>query len=236
MNLLKRITPQIVLLGIICLVAAFSYVKTEVIGVSSVVDSVKTVIIDAGHGGFDGGAQAYDGTTEKDINLSISQTVCSLLRFNGFNVIMTRDTDMGTEDDDTATIPKRKKSDLNNRLQLMKDNTDAIFVSIHLNKFTTSAASGAQVFYTKNYSEARKLANCIQNSIKTLIQPDNTRVIKQGSDSTYLLKNAAVPAIIVECGFLSNSRELEKLKDSDYQSQMAFAVANGIIEFYNQRS
>lgn len=183
------------------------------------------------HGGFDGGASAADGTVEKDINLSISQKVCALLRFNGYKVIMTRDSDTGTEDDESVAIAKRKKSDLSNRLQLMKDNPDAIFVSIHLNKFTTSAASGAQVFYTKNYKEAYELANCVQSNIKALIQPENTRVVKQGTDSTYLLKNAAVPAIIVECGFLSNKVELERLKSDDYQSQMAFAVVCGVIDF-----
>ncbi len=187
----------------------------------------------ASHGGFDGGASADDGTVEKDINLFISKKLSAILQFNGYNVIMTRDSDTGTEDDESATIPKRKKSDLSNRLQLMKDNPDAIFVSIHLNKFTTSAASGAQVFYTKNYTQAYDLANCVQGSIKTHLQPENTRVVKQGTSSTYLLKNAAVPTIIVECGFLSNNAELERLKNEEYQSQMAFAIASGILEFYN---
>ncbi len=145
---------------------------------------------------------------------------------------MTRDSDTGTEDDKSESIAKRKKSDLSNRLQVMKDNPDAIFVSVHLNKFTTSAASGAQVFYTKNYKDAYDLANCIQTNIKNLIQPENTRVVKQGTSSTYLLKNASVPAIIVECGFLSNKQELAKLKNDDYQSQMAFAIVGGIIDFY----
>ncbi len=233
MNLLKRVTPQLAMLGIICLIAAFSYVKTEVISVNASLDTFGTVIIDAGHGGFDGGASAADGTVEKDINLQISKKVCDLLRFNGINVIMTRESDTGTEDDESDTIAKRKKSDLANRLQIMKDNSDAIFVSIHLNKFTTSAANGAQVFYTKNYTQAYDLANCVQGSIKSLIQPENTRVVKQGTNSTYLLKNAAVPTIIVECGFLSNKAELEQLKNEEYQSQMAFAIVNGILDFYS---
>lgn len=144
---------------------------------------------------------------------------------------MTRTEDIGTEDDQSEAIAKRKKSDLSNRLQLMKDNPDAIFVSVHLNKFTTSAANGAQVFYTKNYDEAYKLALSVQSTIKNLIQPENPRVVKQGTSSTYLLKNATVPAVIVECGFLSNPAELEKLKNEDYQSQMAFAIACGIIDF-----
>lgn len=231
MNMLKRFTPQLALLVIICLIAAFGYVRSGVVSTNTVAEVQKTVIIDAGHGGFDGGASASDGTVEKDINLQISQKLCALLRFNGYNVIMTRESDTGTEDDESAAIAKRKKSDLSNRLQIMNDNPDAIFVSIHLNKFTTSAANGAQVFYTKNYDEAYKLANAVQTNITTLIQPQNTRVVKQGTDSTYLLKNATVPAVIVECGFLSNKAELEKLKSDDYQSQMAFAICGGIINF-----
>ncbi len=230
--MLKRFMPRLILLAVVCLIATLGYIKTEIVGVNTIADISKTIILDAGHGGFDGGASADDGTVEKDINLQISQIVCSMLRFNGYEVIMTRNSDTGTEDDESAAIAKRKKSDLSNRLQLMKDNPEAIFVSIHLNKFTTSAANGAQVFYTKNYTQAYDLANCIQSSIKTLIQPENTRVVKQGTSSTYLLKNAAVPAIIVECGFLSNKQELEKLKTEEYQSKMAFAITSGIMDFY----
>ncbi len=188
----------------------------------------------SGHGGFDGGAAAADGTVEKDINLQIALKTAQMLHFNGYDVIMTRTEDTGTEDDEAEAIAKRKKSDLSNRLQIMKENPDAIFVSIHLNKFTTSAASGAQVFYTANYTEAYTLAQSVQKSITSLLQPENTRVVKQGTSSTYLLKNAPVPAVIVECGFLSNKAELEKLKSDDYQSQMALAIVGGIIDFYNK--
>ena len=234
MNMLKRFTPQLALLTVICIIAAFGYVKTEFIGVNTLPDTTPTVIIDAGHGGFDGGATASDGTVEKDINLQIALKTAQLLRFNGFDVIMTRSEDTGTEDDESVAIAKRKKSDLTNRLQIMKDNPDAVFVSIHLNKFTTSAANGAQVFYTKNRKEALCLAQSLQKSIKTLLQPQNDRVVKQGTNSTFLLKNAVVPTVIVECGFLSNKAELEKLKSEDYQSQMAFAVVCGITDYFKQ--
>lgn len=231
LNMLKRFTPQICLLLIICLVAVFGYVKTEYIDADVNTDIIPTIIIDAGHGGFDGGASANDGTVEKDINLQISLKTANMLKLYGFNVIMTRESDTGTEDDETQSIAKRKKSDLYNRLDFMKENPDAIFVSVHLNKFTTSAANGAQVFYTKNYKEAFSLAQSVQQSITKLIQPENTRVVKQGTDSTYLLKNATVPAIIVECGFLSNKSELEKLKTDEYQSQMAFCIVCGILDY-----
>ena len=228
----------------------FGFILTFTVAVSSAViaensnvfiknASVKSadeciVIIDAGHGNFDGGAVAKDGTIEKDINLQIALRVAKHLEFNGYNVILTRSEDLGTEDDSNLSIPRRKRSDLKNRLDLMSENQDAIFVSIHLNKFTTSAASGAQVFYSKNYDEAALLAKCIQDNIVSLLQPLNDRAIKQGTSSTYLLKNAKVPAVIVECGFLSNSLELEKLKSDEYQSQMAFAISGGIINFYKE--
>ncbi len=233
--MLKRFTPQFALLAIICIIAAYGYVKSGIIDANTTVNTTPSVIIDAGHGGFDGGAVAKDGTVEKDINLQISLKVSQMLKYNGYDVIMTRDGDTGTEDDENAAIASRKKSDLSNRLSLMKNNPDAIYVSIHLNKFTTSAASGAQVFYTKNYDEARLLAESVQSKIIELIQPENTRVVKQGTSSTYLLKNAAVPAIIVECGFLSNHLELEKLKTEDYQSQMAFAIVCGITNFLENK-
>lgn len=197
--------------------------------------SSATIIIDAGHGGFDGGAVANDGTSEKDINLNIALYLGNLLEANGYNVIYTRTADIGTESDENDTISKRKVSDLKNRLKLMTENPDSVFVSIHLNKFSASDVRGAQVFYSPKFSEAKEMSENIQNSIKTLIQNDNVRTVKKGYESTYLLKNATVPAVIVECGFISNFHELELLKTDKYQKQMAFAIFGGICEFYKYR-
>ena len=147
-------------------------------------------------------------------------------------VIYTRTEDTGTEDDSDVSIGKRKVSDLNNRLALMTKHPDSIFVSVHLNKFTTSSASGAQVFYSKDFDDAKNLSVSIQNSIVSFIQPNNTRVVKPGTSSAMLLHKAKVPAVIVECGFLSNSAELQLLKTEKYQKQMAFAIYCGIINFY----
>ena len=158
------------------------------------------VFANASHGGFDGGAVAGDGTVEKDINLNISLTLAKFLKQNGFRVIMTREADVSTEDTESPQIASKKKNDLKNRLKLMSDYPDAVFVSIHLNKFTTSAAFGSQVFYSKS-DESAVLADKIQKAIVSLIQPDNTRVNKQATSSTYLLYNATVPAVLVECGF-----------------------------------
>ena len=229
---LKKFRSSLITLLIICIVAGFGFVRKAVVPVTAAVTNLKTVIIDPGHGGFDGGASADDGTIEKDINLKISLKVKDLLSFYGYNVVMTRTDDTGTEDNPNTNISTRKKSDLKNRLNLMKSAEDTIYVSIHLNKFTTSAASGTQVFYTPNFSEARTLGECIQKSVVSLLQPENRRAVKMGTDSTFLLKNATVPAVIVECGFLSNKGDLEKLKNETYQNNLAFCITAGIMEYY----
>ena len=221
---------------LICLSFLPTLLKTNnVISASVDSDRKKLVIVDAGHGGFDGGAVAPDGTVEKEINLQIATTLSEILALNGYNVIMTRTTDTGTEDDFTKPIQTRKVSDLKNRLALMNKYSDAIFVSIHLNKFTASSAKGSQVFYSKNEPDSYTLGDSIQGNIRTLLQPENERVIKQGTKSTYLLYNAQIPAVIVECGFLSNAQDLNKLKNENYRNQMAFAVFCGINDFFEKR-
>ena len=199
------------------------------------ISNLKTVIIDAGHGGFDGGAVAADGTVEKDINLKISSYIADMLKTAGYKVVLTREADVSTDDVETDTIAIRKKSDLKNRLKLMKDYPDAIFVSIHLNKFTTSAARGSQVFYNGKILQSKQLGECIQNSIISLLQPENTRVNKQATSSTYLLYNATLPAVLVECGFLSNKAELEFLKNENYQKKMALCCFLGITEYFSNK-
>lgn len=186
------------------------------------------------HGGFDGGAVASDGTIEKDINLNICLMLSSLLEQNGFEVIMTRTTDISTDDTKSDKIATRKKSDLKNRLMLMEKYDDAVFVSVHLNKFTTSAASGSQIFYSGNDDDSKRLSDLIQNSIVSKIQKDNTRVNKKATSSTYILHNATVPAVLVECGFISNKTELELLKTEDYQNKMAFCIYCGILDFFKE--
>jgi N-acetylmuramoyl-L-alanine amidase len=192
------------------------------------------VFSNASHGGFDGGAVAGDGTVEKDINLNISLTLAKFLKQNGFRVIMTRESDVSTEDTESPQIASKKRNDLRNRLKLMGDYPDSVFVSVHLNKFTTSAAFGSQVFYSKS-EESAVLADKIQKAIVALIQPENTRVNKQATSSTYLLYNATIPAVLVECGFLSNEAELALLKQTDYQKKMAFSIYCGILEYFKEK-
>ena len=186
------------------------------------------------HGGFDGGAVAQDGTIEKDINLNIALSLEKMLKQSGFEVIMTRTEDTSTEDNSGDKIPSKKKSDLRNRLLLMEKYENAVFVSIHLNKFTTSAASGSQIFYSGNEDNSKILGELIQNSIISKLQKDNTRVNKKATSSTYILHNATIPAVLVECGFLSNSSDLKLLKNKEYQNKMAFCIYCGILDFFNK--
>lgn len=187
----------------------------------------KTVILDAGHGGFDGGASAGD-VLEKDINLKIALFLADHLKLSGYDVILTREDDSATNDEGDR-IRSKKISDMKNRLALMKSYPDAFFVSIHLNKYSDSQPKGTQVFYSQKTTESKLLAQSIQQTVKELLQSDNHREIKPATRDAYLLYNAPIPAVIVECGFLSNPAELALLKTEEYQKKMAFAVYCGII-------
>ena len=190
------------------------------------------VIIDAGHGGFDGGAVASDGTVEKDINLEIAKYLQEYVTFMGFDTIMTRESDNSIEDEGLQSVRERKSSDLHNRMKIMKETENAIFVSIHQNKYSIEKYKGAQVFYSpETKEESSLLAQSIQESIINTIQKDNTRQIKECGTSVFLMYNAVKPAVLVECGFLSNNEELKLLNTPEYQKKLAFCIAIGIQNY-----
>lgn len=192
---------------------------------------MKTVIVDAGHGGEDGGAVALDGSLEKDYNLIIAEKLRNILVLNGFNVIMTRKEDTMTCDDGLQTLRQRKISDIHNRFNLTQKNPNSIFVSIHQNKFSDTSQNGTQVFYSGNNVKSKILADVIQKSISEKLQPDNQRIIKKSGTEIYILYHSKIPTVLVECGFLSNNKDLEKLKDDNYRTQLAILIAEGIIKF-----
>ena len=194
----------------------------------------RTVILDAGHGGEDGGAVSDDGVIEKDINLSIALKLRDILEVSGYNVIMTREKDIAIYDDDAETLREKKRSDLHNRLDIIEKNSgeNTIFVSIHQNKFPDSKYHGTQIFYSKHDPKSMDLAGAVRKSVTQFLQPDNEREIKEANKKIYLLNNAQIPAIVVECGFLSNPEECEKLSDKNYQSEMAFSVYCGLTDYF----
>lgn len=189
------------------------------------------VIIDAGHGGEDGGTQSTDGVLEKDINLSISLKIDEILKSLGIRTVLIRDGDYMIYDDGSSTIRQKKVSDIHNRKKFMNEYKNSIFLSVHQNYFTESKYSGAQVFYSKNDDLSPLIAQSIQDSIKNNLQPENDRKIKSCGTEIYLLYHATVPTVMVECGFLSNERETEKLITDEYQKKIAFSIVEGILSY-----
>lgn len=182
------------------------------------------------HGGFDGGAVAFDGTLEKDLNLSVALKLDSVLKIMGYDTVLVRDTDVSTADD-KGTERSQKVSDIKARLRLTEKYKDALFVSIHMNKYTSPQPHGAQVFYSQ-VDGSKELAECIQRSITAGVQTDNKRVVKKTTKDIYLLYHAVIPSVIAECGFISNPDDLLKLKSDEYQLKMAAAIAAGINDYY----
>ncbi len=191
--------------------------------------AVPVVTVDAGHGGFDGGATAADGTQEKDINLAVALPMADFLRLCGVRVVMTRTDDEALCEEEGLRIRDKKRGDMKARLALFEEAD--LNVSIHQNAFSGTAYSGTQVFYTVNHPDAARLAQCVQSQVMTWLQPDNTRQIKSGNRDIYLLHKTTVPTILVECGFLSNIAECEALKSAIYQRQMAWALTGGVLQF-----
>lgn len=199
--------------------------------VSSTPVSNHVVILDAGHGLPDGGAEAEDGTYESSINLSIVEKLQKLLESSSCTVILTRSDENGIYELDADTIRKKKVSDMKNRIEIGNNSDAEIFVSIHLNKIPSSKYSGWQTFYKPENENSLKLANNIQNNLNYSIQKENKRVPEKVPD-IYLAKNLGIPFTIVECGFLSNSNECSLLKTDQYQDILAWGIYTGIMDYF----
>lgn len=205
-------------------------VKSTSASVNTAARDYPTIVIDSGHGGLDGGASSQDGLLEKDVNLDIALTLNKLLIQSGYNTVMIRETDVSVHDKEAETTREKKVSDIKNRVEAANSKKDNILVSIHQNHFTESKYLGTQVFYSKNHPHSQVIAESIRTAVTTLLQPDNTRKCKESSN-VYLLDNATVPSVIVECGFLSNPDEAYLLSKEDYRDKMAYCIYLGILEY-----
>lgn len=190
------------------------------------------VILDAGHGGEDAGATGINGALEKDLNLSLVNIMGEMLVEKGFAVIYTRSEDKMLYEEWENIKGIRKISDLKNRCKIAKNYPNALFVSIHMNTFGDGKYSGLQVYYSPENKESEKMASSVQSCVKRELQPENHRNIKPGKD-IYILENMDNTAILVECGFLSNPEEAEKLSQKEYQNMLSFSIICGIIEYMN---
>ena len=191
-----------------------------------------TIVVDAGHGGRDGGASADDdGTLEKDLNLAVAQKLAALLKTANVNVVVTRDSDVELA---SPSSKHKKLDDLNARIAIASENENSILVSIHMNKFPVSKYSGLQVYYSENNEESRTLADIIQSGAAANLDEKNSRKTKPAGDSIYLLSHLQIPAVLVECGFLSNYEEKELLKTEEYQMKLAMSLYSSIIEYISE--
>ena len=191
------------------------------------------IIIDPGHGGEDPGAIGVNGIYEKDLNLSVALMIGEMLSEKGYTVIYTRTEDKMLYSTEENIKGMRKISDLKNRCAVSNNYENSLTISVHMNTYGSSKYSGLQVYYQDGNNESAKLANFIQGSVKEILQPQNNRMVKNGKN-LYLLENCSSNAVLIECGFLSNEEECEKLSEKEYQKQLSFSIVCGIIKYVEQ--
>jgi len=189
------------------------------------------VVIDAGHGGADPGKVGINGALEKDINLEIAKKLKMFLEQEGVEVILTRDSDAGLYDENASN---KKVQDMKRRVEIIEEADPVMTVSIHQNSYHEEYVHGAQTFYYANSEQSKILAEKIQMLLLDELDGENTRMAKS-NDSYYLLKKTSSPIVIVECGFLSNSEEAQKLESDLYQEKLAWAIHLGIMQYINSQ-
>lgn len=211
-------------MGLLIIFIALGFSVRSAPAVSFRHENVRTVIIDPGHGLPDGGAVSKNKVAESPLNLEISLNLKEELSERGFNVVLTREDENG--------LDKKKKTDMYKRLDIMTKTPSDMFVSIHINKFSQPKYRGAEVLYSPNFVQSTLLAQLIMDRIKEIDPKVQTRNIKQAEKTLFLMKNATIPAVIVECGFLSNPEDEALLSDKAYQKRIAGAICDGIVDYY----
>lgn len=186
-----------------------------------------TIIIDAGHGGRDDGCSGITGTKESDINLAIAKTLKEYVSTLGINVILTRYDGNGLYE---ANVDNYKQSDMENRIKIIDNNSPHMVISIHQNSYTDRNQCGAQVFYQEGDEESKIFADAVQ--LQLISQLPNARREANKGDY-YLLKESKLPAVIVECGYLTNLEEETLLKTKDYQERVAYAIMCGVVQYFD---
>lgn len=217
-----------VIMVLLILLALYIAVNYEITTTGCNTD--KIIVIDCGHGGVDGGKVSSDGTLEKDINLSIGYKLKALLEADEFTVVMTRTDDNGLYSQNDTN---KKSADMKKRCEIITTSGCNLCVSIHQNSYTAASVHGAQIFYYRQSAEGKKLAECLESSIKENLGEQTARPSKY-NDNYYMLLHSTCPTVIAECGFLSNPEEAKKLATEDYQQEMAEALYQGIKKYYGR--
>jgi len=222
----------VIIVAMVCFLSINLRLVKETISNEKLQRGNRIILIDAGHGGMDGGTSSKTGTIEKNINLNIAIKLKTKLQNAGYQVVMTREEDKGILSS-SGTIREKYKEDLRNRYDLKKSSNCDMFISIHLNYFTQSKYYGAQVWYS-NYKDSLGLASIIQKNFRIDIDQNNKRVQKPAKNAYKILReNDNMPSVIVECGFLSNYEEEQKLKSEEYQQKIAESISKSVNEFFS---
>lgn len=214
----------------VIIVSGLFAVETITPAFSPVSDGTPILILDAGHGGEDGGASSAAGDKESDINLDIVLKLESLMAFLGFETVLTRSEDISIHDEGCDTLREKKVSDLKNRVELVQSIPNAMLISVHQNTFTDPRYQGAQVFYAAG-DLSRQWGSCTQDAITSFLDSSNTRKPAGIPDHVYLFKHIDCPAILVECGFLSNGEEVSLLLTDTYQRKIAITLAGAYLQY-----
>lgn len=191
----------------------------------------KTIVLDAGHGIPDEGAESASGITESSLNLKITKKVQSFLEQSGCNVILTRSDENGIYDLDSNTLREKKVSDIKNRVKIGNESSADAFISIHLNKIPQSQYYGWQAFFKQNDEKSEELAKSLQEGLNSSIQKENKRQALK-IKGKYIVEHVEIPISIIECGFLSNPEEEVLLQQDDYQNKLAWGIYNGIMDYF----
>ena len=238
-NISKHRVPVMVsaiILAFVILLATSISVVTNVLGSELFIEAAdaipyeKIIILDAGHGGEDSGTVGKNGRLEKDLNMEIALEMGAIFEEKGYIVVYTRTDDRLLYKESENIKGLRKISDLKNRCKVAERYPESVFISIHMNSFGDERYSGLQVYYQAEKEESRLLADTIQQRVISEVQPENNRKVKAGKDM-YLLENMQNTAVLVECGFLSNFDECEKLSEKEYQKRLSFSLVCAIIDY-----
>lgn len=230
----QRLVLVALLMSAVVFVEALHTHRLHIPAMGSAAQEQHVLVLDAGHGGIDGGAVAADGTVEQDINLHIVMVSRELAGFLGIPTALTRADQQSLDYRPEQTIRQNKVADIHARERFVAEQTNPVFVSVHLNKFSDTSYSGAQTFWSQNNPEGQLLAQQIQQALTDGLHPARERKAKMAENSIYLMKQLICPAVIVECGFLSNTEDVAKLKDSAYQTKLAVCMIGGYQSQYGR--
>ena len=227
---LKRLIKIVLIVALLAAAAVFVKIFVSNGGLKPVINqnSRSTLVLDAGHGGIDGGAISDSGLKESDINLQIALKTEALVRFLGLDTVMTRETDTDNSDNKAYS----EHDNLVQRVKLANSTENAVLISIHQNKFPSAVVSGAEVMYSDN-DDSKALGLITQDNLVTLLDSSNRRVARPAPKELLLTSSVECPTILVECGFMSNPQEVQKLASNDYQLKLAAILAGSYIQFLN---